>query len=78
MTINHFDPSELDRVDPELDRLAEGLEAYAADLSPTPPAGLTSRIVQADSTKSLSKLATRCSPSRRMTAKLVRSTIEKS
>ena len=30
MTLNHFDPSELDRVDPDLERVAASLEAYAS------------------------------------------------
>ena len=47
MTINHFDPSELDRVDPALDKLAEDLEAYAAAASPALPLGLSARIIEA-------------------------------
>ena len=47
MTLNHFDPSELDRVDPELDELAEELQSYAADASPVPPLALSTRILDA-------------------------------
>jgi hypothetical protein len=47
MTRHHYDPSELDRLDPALDGVAAELERYAAEASGEPPAGLTSSILRA-------------------------------
>src|SRR5215210_3937140 len=47
MTRAPYGPDELDRVEPELDRVAEALEQFAADESETPPIGLAHRIVAA-------------------------------
>jgi hypothetical protein len=47
MTSHHYDPSELDRLDPELDGVAAELERYAAGVSGEPPAGLTNSILRA-------------------------------
>jgi hypothetical protein len=47
MTDNHYDPSEIDRVDPELDGIAAALERYADATRGEPPAGLTAGILRA-------------------------------
>jgi uncharacterized membrane protein YgcG len=47
MTMHHYDPSELDRADPELDRLAERLESYAASVEDAPPIGFSDRVMAA-------------------------------
>jgi hypothetical protein len=44
MTHHPFDSDELGRVDPELDRVAERLERYAAEARAEPPLGLTGMI----------------------------------
>lgn len=44
MTRHPFDPSELDRVDPTLDRTAERLERYASETDTSVPAGMVGRI----------------------------------
>lgn len=44
MTRHPYGPDELDRVDPELDHIAEELERYAAARSAEPSLGLASRI----------------------------------
>jgi len=47
MTRHHYDPSELDRSDPQLDDIATELERYAAATSGEPPAGLAGSIMRA-------------------------------
>ena len=47
MTHHHYDPSELDRQDSELDSVAERLEGYASATRTEPPIGLVDRIVAA-------------------------------
>ena len=47
MTHHHYDPSELDRRDPELDAVAERLEGYASATPGEPPIDLVGRIVAA-------------------------------
>lgn len=42
--MNPYDPSELDRVDPELDRIARQLEDHAARTPGEPPLDLVSRV----------------------------------
>lgn len=42
--MNPYDPSELDRVDPELDRVARQLEAHAARTEGEPPLDMVSRV----------------------------------
>jgi len=44
VTRNHFDPSELDRTHPELERVAERLEAHAADADQPIAPDLVARI----------------------------------
>jgi hypothetical protein len=44
MTSNPFDSGELGRTDPELDRVAQRLERYAADAGGQPPLDLVTRI----------------------------------
>lgn len=45
--MNPYDPSELDRVDPELDRIARRLEDHAAAVRGEPPLDLVSRVGEA-------------------------------
>jgi hypothetical protein len=47
MTHRHYDPSELDLIDPELDAVARRLEGYASATPGDPPTDLADRIVAA-------------------------------